>query len=30
MCLGDDYNDITYDYTYLYDMKTGLGFHFFL
>ena len=30
MCLGYGYNDITYNYNYLYDMKTGLDFHFFL
>ena len=28
--LGDDYDDTTYNYTYLYDMKIGLDFHFFL
>ena len=28
-CLGDDYNDITYNYTYLYDMRIGLDFQFF-
>ena len=30
LCLGDDYNDITYNCTYLYNMKIGLDFHFFL
>ena len=29
-CFGDDYNDITYNQTYLYDIKIGLDFHFFL
>ena len=29
-CLGDDYNDITCNYTYLYDIKLALDFHFFL
>ena len=28
--LGDDYNDITYNYPYLHDMKIGSDFHFFL
>ena len=28
--LGDDYYDITCNYTYLYDMEIGLDFHFFL
>ena len=28
--LWDDYDDITYNYTYLYDMKIGSDFRFFL
>ena len=27
--LGNDYDDITYNYTYLYDMKIVSDFHFF-
>ena len=30
VCLEDDYNDITYNYTYLYDMEIGFDFHSFL
>ena len=30
VCLGDDYNDITYNYTYLYDIEIGFNFLFFL
>ena len=28
--LWDDYDDITYNSAYLYDMKIGSDFHFFL
>ena len=28
--LGNDYYDITYNYTYLFDMKIGSDVHFFL
>ena len=30
VCLGDDCSDITCNFTYLYGMKIGLDFHFFL
>ena len=30
VCLGDDYNDIIYNYTYLYDIEIGFDFYFFL